>query len=233
MKKTYIRTPEIREKNRKASLGNKNCLGLRRSPEAIQSLVKSRKVHPHKIECTCCVCRVKRKEFIHKNNCQCYICKAKRGESKGINSPAFGVIRSKEFCENLRIIWSKKWTGEGNPMWKGGISFAPYPLGWTKTFKEQIRYRDGYKCQICGVSEVENGRRLCIHHIDYDKMNISLENLVSCCSRCHAKTNLSREYWIEYFKSKEVIRHIMEEFKPIVDDFNNSKEETNETKSNS
>ncbi len=83
--------------------------------------------------------------------------------------------------------------------WKGGKSFEPYPLGWNKTFKEQIRYRDGYKCQICGCPEVENGRKLDVHHKDYDKDNIKPENLTSLCKSCHMKTNGNRKNWIKYF----------------------------------
>jgi len=94
-----------------------------------------------------------------------------------------------------------------HPRYINGISFEPYPLGWTKTFKEQIRYRDGYKCQICGCSEVENSRRLDIHHIDYDKNNLAPDNLISLCHSCHMKTNtnaINRIYWTEYFNNKKV-----------------------------
>jgi len=89
--------------------------------------------------------------------------------------------------------------GEENPNWRGGISFEPYPLGWTKTFREQIRYRDGYKCQMCGVHEVDCNRKLSVHHIDYNKLNLSENNLVSLCVKCHCKTNGNREYWKRYF----------------------------------
>jgi len=109
---------------------------------------------------------------IHKIDCPCSCCKAMRGE----------------------------YTGENSPLWKENKSFKIYPLGWNKTFKEQIRFRDGYKCQICGVSETECKRKLCIHHINYDKMNINVDNLISLCNSCHIKTNTNREYWIEYFK---------------------------------
>lgn len=91
---------------------------------------------------------------------------------------------------------------ENNPNWRGGKSFEPYPLGWNRTFKEQIRYRDGYKCQMCGVSESECTRRLHIHHIDYVKHNLSIGNLISLCHSCHSKTNHKRDYWINYFKGK-------------------------------
>jgi hypothetical protein len=93
-------------------------------------------------------------------------------------------------------------SGKNNPNWNNGSSFEPYPLGWNKTFKEQIRYRDGYKCQICGVSEVENVRKLSIHHIDYDKFNLNVDNLVSLCQSCHGKTNFNRSYWQEFFQNK-------------------------------
>jgi hypothetical protein len=89
---------------------------------------------------------------------------------------------------------------EKNPNWKNGKSFEPYPLGWNKTFKEQIRFRDGYKCQICGVPEVECRRKLDIHHIDYDKKNLDIKNLISLCISCHLKTNGNRKYWIQYFR---------------------------------
>lgn len=100
--------------------------------------------------------------------------------------------------------------GKNNPMygktgslcvhWKGGKSFEPYPLGWTNTFKEQIRRRDNYKCQLCGVPETETGKRSDVHHIDYVKSNLNEKNLISLCKSCHTKTNFNREKWILIFK---------------------------------
>lgn len=91
-----------------------------------------------------------------------------------------------------------------NPNWKGGVSFTPYPLGWNKTFKEQIRYRDGYRCRECGTPEIESGRKLDIHHIDYNKENLKPDNLISLCRRCHSRTQGNkRGYWIDHFKVKE------------------------------
>jgi 5-methylcytosine-specific restriction endonuclease McrA len=94
---------------------------------------------------------------------------------------------------------------ENNPNWNGGKSFEPYPLGWNRTFKEQIRYRDGYKCQICGVPEIECKSKLHVHHKDYDKENLKLDNLVSLCQSCHMKTNYNREYWERYFNQISVL----------------------------
>ena len=94
---------------------------------------------------------------------------------------------------------------ENNFNWKDGKSFEPYPLGWNKTFKEQIRYRDEYKCQICGKPEVECKRKLHVHHIDYNKMNLKEDNLISLCQSCHMKTNGNRKYWTNYFQKKYVM----------------------------
>lgn len=94
----------------------------------------------------------------------------------------------------------RKLSGENSVHWKGGISFEPYPLGWTKTYKEQIRYRDKYKCQLCSIPEIETKKKLCIHHIDYNKKNIKENNLISLCQQCHTKTNFNRKSWINYFE---------------------------------
>lgn len=40
------------------------------------------------------------------------------------------------------------------------------------------------------------------NHIDYNKHNLSPENLVTLCKSCHAKTNFNRNYWIKYFIKK-------------------------------
>ena len=89
--------------------------------------------------------------------------------------------------------------GEKNPMWKGGISFDPYPINFTERLKERIRERDGRICQLCGKTEHENGRKLDIHHIDYNKDNLEEHNLISLCKSCHVKTNGNRDYWQKIF----------------------------------
>ena len=96
--------------------------------------------------------------------------------------------------------------GKSANNWQGGLSNWKYPLGWNKIHKELIRNRDNYKCQICGCHEVENGRRLDVHHIDYDKNNIHPENLVSLCHHCHMKTNGNRRFWIEFFDFSDKLR---------------------------
>ena len=74
-----------------------------------------------------------------------------------------------------------------------------YPIEFNKELKEQIRERDNHECQLCGCLEIENGRKLCVHHIDYNKENLIPYNLISLCRGCNVKVNTDREYWKEYF----------------------------------
>ena len=89
--------------------------------------------------------------------------------------------------------------GSNNSNWRGGLSFAPYPVDWNNSLREAIRKRDNYTCVLCG--EFQNGRRHPVHHIDYDKQNLCSENLITLCTGCHRKTNFNREYWKSLFKT--------------------------------
>ncbi|MFA6461978.1 MAG: HNH endonuclease signature motif containing protein [Candidatus Woesearchaeota archaeon] len=93
-----------------------------------------------------------------------------------------------------------KISGEGNSMWKGGLSFEPYSPQFNPLLKSKIRIRDRYICQNCGI--LEERSKLNIHHIDYNKQNNQPHNLISLCRNCHSKTNTRRKYWEEYFKQK-------------------------------
>jgi hypothetical protein len=84
--------------------------------------------------------------------------------------------------------------------WRGGISFEPYGLEFNEDLKEVIRNRDRRKCTICCKTELENNKRLCVHHINYNKKDNNPKNLISLCNKCHSKTNSNRKYWINYFK---------------------------------
>ena len=92
--------------------------------------------------------------------------------------------------------------GENNSNWRGGISFESYSKNWNTQLKELIRDRDGRKCQLCGVPEIECIEKLHIHHIDYNKKNFINENLISLCRKCHMKTNFKRNYWTDLFSEK-------------------------------
>jgi len=99
-------------------------------------------------------------------------------------------------------------TREKAPRWLGGISFEPYSADFNKQFKKLIRERDGYKCQICGMPEIENNENLSCRHMDYDKKNNLPDNLISLCRVCHMKTNFNRDNWIKFFKELKLKRFV-------------------------
>jgi hypothetical protein len=86
--------------------------------------------------------------------------------------------------------------------WQNGKSFEEYGKEFDNSLKEQVRFRDKYTCQECGCSQLENGRQLDCHHIDYNKKNNNLQNLLSLCMRCHRKTTSNKNYWIKYYTDK-------------------------------
>jgi len=103
---------------------------------------------------------------------------------------------------------SEKLRGAKSYLWKGGISKEPYGQKFNNNLKEQIRKRDKYRCQECFRHQDElytkTGRnyKLLIHHIDYNKRNNEVDNLISLCRNCHLQTNWEREDWTTYFKQK-------------------------------
>ena len=84
--------------------------------------------------------------------------------------------------------------------WRNYVSFEPYCPKFNTELKEEVRNRDERKCQLCGKSEILNGSRLDVHHIDGDKMqgcNGKKWHLISLCKKCHhSKNTLEKEFLI-------------------------------------
>ena len=95
------------------------------------------------------------------------------------------------FCSGkCRGTWhSSAMSGVNSSSWQGGISFEPYPVEFTETFKKSVRERDENICAVCRFP----GN--CVHHIDYDKSNTVPENCITLCRPCHGVTSGSRPYW--------------------------------------
>ena len=98
---------------------------------------------------------------------------------------------------------------DAHPNWRGGVSSEPWPFEFDENLKEQIRARDGFRCQLCGVSADEHasdGRQLSVHHMDYDKNNCDPANLVTLCVVCHSRVNYRRDYYYELFRKQQIAR---------------------------
>ena len=89
--------------------------------------------------------------------------------------------------------------GSKSYLWQGGKSFEIYPEEFNKYLKKEIRERDNYICQLCGVPQIECKRKLSVHHINYIKTDCNPSNLITLCRSCNTKVNQNRKYWIKYF----------------------------------
>lgn len=123
----------------------------------------------------------------------------------GINSGIYGnkqclscMAKNRHYSKETKKKLSLLMSGKNHWNWQNGKSFERYSIIWTKELKEQIRKRDNRICQLCGKNEKNNGRKLDVHHMDYNKKNCKENNLISLCHSCHIKTNYNRDYWFAY-----------------------------------
>jgi len=111
-----------------------------------------------------------------------------------------------KFCSRMcSAKWkSKHLRGENSPRWKGGISFEPYCHKFNEEFKEYIRDKFGRVCFLCPKTEKENGKRLSVHHVNYNK-GCGCDDDETCqfvplCISCNSKVNSNREIWEQKIK---------------------------------
>jgi len=155
---------------------------------------KQREIHKKVVPCSQCGTKLVRfPSLIHELNfCddKCY--GSWRSENfRGESNPNFG---------NSALV------GDKNPNWKGGIQYKPYPSIWGNLqFKTEIRERDNFTCQN---PECKGGDdKLVIHHIDYDKKNCDLNNLITVCNTCNVRANYNRSFWEARYKEIISMKH--------------------------
>ncbi len=126
--------------------------------------------------------------------------------NSGESNPNFGNPRryypsekTKKLMSLRRSFYSEnhpEWNvGSRNGAWKGGISGQHYE-GFSRTLKAFIHIRDRKMCRLCGSRD-----HLAVHHIDYNKKNPCIDNLIVLCSSCHSKTNFDRYLWQNKFEN--------------------------------
>ncbi len=99
-------------------------------------------------------------------------------------------------CKARYVFTGRNGNRSGN--WRGGVSFEPYCEKFNKALKERIRERDNRTCQLCNRTETENGKKLAVHHIHYDKENCE-PDLISLCKQCSSLVNFNRDYYEALF----------------------------------
>jgi len=85
--------------------------------------------------------------------------------------------------------------GEKNAGYKDGSyigGYQNYPDKFNQRLREQVRKRDNRICQLC-ASTPDTNKLLDVHHIDQNKDNCNMDNLISLCRSCHGKMNHTPE----------------------------------------
>jgi hypothetical protein len=89
-------------------------------------------------------------------------------------------------------------------IWYGNVKYPrdneKYCEKFTGSFRERVRAYWGWECVVCGVKE--NGYRLPVHHVHYDKKmccNGSPRDVVPLCRPCHTATLYNRDLWEKLF----------------------------------
>lgn len=118
--------------------------------------------------------------FCSKN---CYAAWQKSGQ-KGYQNSFWGKRHSAEALQKQ----SKAKEGNRNPNWQGGKSLELYGFAFSDAIKRIVLERDNHTCQQCGAVEM-----LLVYHIDSDKQNSGLGNLITLCRSCHTKLHRKAE----------------------------------------
>ena len=117
-----------------------------------------------------------------------------------------GKVVSAETRAKLRVATHA--AGPAHWNWRGGD--RDYGTGFTKDLKRIVRWLYDNRCFICG--EKPDGKETAVHHIDYDKKNNTIDNLVPLCNSHHSQTNTRRDYWQWFFKNRQRSRSLLWEW---------------------
>ena len=132
----------------------------------------------------------------------------KKDEQHGNLNPAKRPEIRKKISNKAKgknnYFYNKHFTRELNGNWQGGKKFEKYGFNWTEILRMSIRERDSFICQVCG----KFGNT--VHHIDYNKKNNNVNNLINLCRKCHSKTGKKkdRENWTIHFNKLMEIRNV-------------------------
>jgi hypothetical protein len=121
--------------------------------------------------------------------------------NSGEKHPMFGKHHSKETKANMSAVQK----GKNGNNWQGGKSFKPYCEKFDEAYKQLIRNKFDNRCFWCNMTTEENGRKLDVHHVNYNKNCGCDETKCICvplCMRCHGSSGSDRVGWQEKIMKK-------------------------------
>lgn len=105
------------------------------------------------------------------------------------------IKRFQEFLKNVEL--HEKWVSD--------LAKENKNPTFTKALKQRVKERDNYQCQECGIKARQLRQMnsyLTVHHIDFNHHNCVIDNLITLCPLCHAKTNFAKTTWIKYYSER-------------------------------
>jgi len=87
-------------------------------------------------------------------------------------------------------------TGSDHPLWQARDRV--YGSDFTRDLRRIVRWLYSGRCFLCGTPPIR--RVMDVHHINYNKKNNTLDNLIPLCRSCHAMTGTRRDYWPWFFR---------------------------------
>lgn len=119
---------------------------------------------------------------------------------RGKKQSAYAIKKSRERMIG-HIPWNKgkefaQVAGKNHWNWKGGIARLPYTYSFRRKKRKVVLERDKI-CQLCSQDF-----DLIVHHIDYNKSNNTLDNLIVLCRKCNSMVNKNRKFYTKLFKDK-------------------------------
>jgi hypothetical protein len=192
----FTKTKEYRNKMSIATSGKKNGMFGRKQSEETKEKIRKKQYHiwsnrEYRKKMSILAMEVSKKRWENKE----YKEKQRKAISKGLTGRTFSDTHRENLSKSLKgmIPWNLGFgdyiKGSRNPMWKGGISIK-YPDEFNYQLQEFVRNRDNNVCQMC--FKIQKKHKLSVHHIDENKMNNNINNLVSLCKSCHQRLHASK-----------------------------------------
>lgn len=127
-------------------------------------------------------------KYIHSKFINCPIC-SKQLKSRGLGAHLLGHTQPPNWVEAKKKI-SESVYQQWEELYSSGRKIKrsrKYTKDWTEILKEYIRNKYLRKCLDCGIDEKKCKKKLHVHHVDWNKLNCSEENLIPLCTSCHMR----------------------------------------------
>jgi hypothetical protein len=127
--------------------------------------------------------------------------------TSGENNPNYGKHHTEKTKQKISAtkqeIFIDDWVG---------YSELRYDIKFNTKLKKQVRaltnncdFLTGKHKKICN-----NGNELDVHHIDYNKNNSDITNLIPLSKSNHARTNTNRAFWTKLFTNMQQTKYLLE-----------------------